>query len=70
MFLKFVFYLLFAVTIVVILIELGVIPQIKQGFFCDDRKIQFIYDGDTISNALIISSITFPLIIVSENKQF
>lgn len=50
---------LFAVGLWLLVIESGIFPHVKRGFYCDDRSINMRYIGDTVSTGLIIISITF-----------
>lgn len=56
------FSLIFSIVSVglwLVVIEAGIFPHVKRGFYCDDRSINMRYGGDTISTGLIIMSITF-----------
>ncbi|CAG5015080.1 unnamed protein product [Parnassius apollo] len=45
--------------------ELGMLPQHKSGFFCNDPALSYPYLGDTISMAFIICSIiACPLLLI------
>ncbi|XP_055716410.1 phospholipid phosphatase homolog 1.2 homolog isoform X2 [Phlebotomus papatasi] len=48
----------------VILVELAIIPSNKRGFICGDISISFKFNGDTISTAMILSSIIIPFILM------
>uniref|UniRef100_A0A1B0CLC2 Putative lipid phosphate phosphatase n=1 Tax=Lutzomyia longipalpis TaxID=7200 RepID=A0A1B0CLC2_LUTLO len=51
-------FLLF--TIWVILVETAIIPSHKRGFICGDLSISFKFEGDTITTAMILSSVVIP----------
>lgn len=57
-----------SVALWLILIEIGIFPHIQRGFYCDDRSIAFKFTGDTISTALIISSIFVPFFLIWLNE--
>lgn len=59
----FLFYL-FSVGLILLVIELGIFPHTKRGFFCDDSSIAFKFQGDTISTALIVSSVFVPFFFI------
>lgn len=42
-----------------ILIESGIFPHVKRGFYCDDRTIRMHFNGETISTSAIIMTIFF-----------
>lgn len=46
------------------LIEIGLFPHVKRGFFCDDRSIQFEYNGDTVTTWMLGISAFLPLLLV------
>ncbi|XP_068620374.1 phospholipid phosphatase 1-like [Battus philenor] len=53
------------VATLLVLQELGVFPQHKSGFFCNDPALSYHFTGDTVSMAVIISTIiALPLILV------
>ncbi|KAG4066289.1 hypothetical protein HA402_000513 [Bradysia odoriphaga] len=56
------------VALWLILIEVGIFPHVQRGFYCDDRSIAFKFTGDTISTALIISSIFVPFFLIWLNE--
>ncbi|XP_017776854.1 PREDICTED: uncharacterized protein T28D9.3-like isoform X2 [Nicrophorus vespilloides] len=43
------------VSLIVGLTEFGFLPQTKRGFYCKDPSLSFPYQGDTISNTLLLS---------------
>lgn len=46
-------------------LEWGLIPQTKQGFYCNDPLLSFPYRGDTISvSTLLVVSILGPLAVI------
>ncbi|KAJ8717040.1 hypothetical protein PYW08_005439 [Mythimna loreyi] len=45
------------------LFELGIIPNHKAGFFCNDPALSFPFNGDTVNSATLMSTLfTMPLI--------
>lgn len=52
-----IFFYYFSVIILITLTELGIIPQRKTGFYCNDTSLSFEYTGDTISMTLLLSTI-------------
>lgn len=62
------FFVHVSVALWLILIEIGIFPHIQRGFYCDDRSIAFKFTGDTISTALIISSIFVPFFLIWLNE--
>lgn len=57
-------FVFFLVGVWLGLIELGIFPHIKRGFHCDDRSIAYKFTGDTISTAVILSSILVPFFLM------
>ncbi|XP_041984694.1 phospholipid phosphatase homolog 1.2 homolog isoform X2 [Aricia agestis] len=57
---------IFVIVFAVIgLYELNVIPQLQAGFYCNDPKLSFVFNGDTVSSAVLMSSILLlPLVTV------
>lgn len=52
------------------LYEFGVIPSHKAGFFCQDPKLNFTLNGDTVSGAALVSSVLLlPIAIVSHYRN-
>lgn len=69
----FVFLLyLFPVILWLLVIELGIFPHVKRGFYCDDRSINMRFNGETISTGAIISTIIFmyPILWIFEACYF
>lgn len=67
--------LLFLYIIVILwllVIETGIFPNVKRGFYCDDRSISMRYNGETISTGAIISTIIFvyPILWICEACYF
>ncbi|XP_045452675.1 phospholipid phosphatase 2-like [Melitaea cinxia] len=57
------------VAVLVGLFELGVIPQHKSGFFCNDPALSFPFQGDTVSMQILMCSVIllpFVLIFITE----
>lgn len=67
MFLSFV-----AVILWLVVIETGIFPQVKRGFYCDDRSIRMHFNGETISTGAIVSTIIFmyPILWICEACYF
>ncbi|CAH2042045.1 unnamed protein product, partial [Iphiclides podalirius] len=57
---------LFAIVAALVLLqEMGMFPQRKSGFFCNDPALSYPYKGDTISMGVIISTIVAcPLVVI------
>lgn len=54
-----------SVAVLLAALEWGLIPQTKQGFYCDDPTISFPFRGDTISlTSLLVVSIFGPLLVI------
>lgn len=55
-----------------LIIEVGIFPHVKRGFFCDDRSIGLKFIGDTISTGVVLLSITFafPILWICESIFF
>lgn len=64
--------LLFPVGLWLFLIETGIFPHAKRGFYCDDKSISMRFTGDTISTGLMILSIAFvyPILWICEACYF
>ncbi|KAI5640165.1 PAP2 superfamily domain-containing protein [Phthorimaea operculella] len=57
------------VAVVIGLIELGIIPSHKRGFYCNDPGLSLPFKGDTVSTAALLSSIfllPLPVLLLSE----
>lgn len=49
-----------SVGVWLVVIEAGIFPHVKRGYYCDDRSISMKFRGDTISTGLMI--LTIPLV--------
>ncbi|XP_058804747.1 phospholipid phosphatase homolog 1.2 homolog isoform X7 [Phymastichus coffea] len=59
------FFIALTVSLIMLLGELGWIPNQKVGFYCNDPKISFKFTGDSISMAtLLVVSIVVPALVV------
>lgn len=69
---SFLFVLYFAVGLWLLMIESGIFPHVKRGFYCDDRSITMRYNGETISTAAILSTIllVYPILWICEACYF
>lgn len=54
------------------MIELGVFPQVKRGFYCDDRTITMPYHGETITTGALMIAVLFmyPILWICEACYF
>ncbi|XP_078046863.1 phospholipid phosphatase 1 isoform X1 [Augochlora pura] len=58
-------FLALSVIVVLTLLEFGTIPQQHIGFQCNDPKISFKFNGDTISiTVLLVGSFVIPLVVM------
>lgn len=55
-----------------LMIESGIFPHVKRGFYCDDRSITMRYNGETVSTAAILSTIllVYPILWICEACYF
>lgn len=54
-----------SVSVLLAALEWGLIPQTKQGFYCNDPTLSFPYRGDTISiSTLLVVSVFGPLFVI------
>ncbi|XP_014233305.1 phospholipid phosphatase 1-like isoform X2 [Trichogramma pretiosum] len=59
------FVIAILVSILMLLGELGYIPNQQVGFWCNDPKIQFAFTGDSVSTvALILVTIVVPAVVI------
>lgn len=60
------------VTLWLLLIEFGVFPHVKRGFYCDDRTIRMHYNGETISTTALLLTIIliYPILWICEACYF
>lgn len=67
-----VFSCIFAVVIWLIVIEFGIFPQIKRGFYCDDRTITMPYNGETVSTGALMVTVLlmYPILWICEACYF
>lgn len=63
---------LLPVLIWLIVIEFGILPQVKRGFYCDDRSITMPYNGETVSTAvlMIVVLAMYPILWICEACYF
>lgn len=61
-----------SVALWLLIIELGIFPHVKRGFFCDDRSITMRYNGETVSTAAMIVSVflVYPVLWICEACYF
>lgn len=61
-----------SVVLWLVVIELGIFPHVKRGFYCDDRTINMRYNGETVTSAAIILSIflVYPILWICEACYF
>lgn len=66
------YFFSFTVALWFILIESGVFPHVKRGFYCDDRTIRMHYNGETVTTMALLSSIIliFPILWICEACYF
>lgn len=51
-------------------VEYGYMPSPRTGFYCNDPKINFKFNGDTVTiGTLLAGSFLGPLLVVSVRKQ-
>lgn len=65
-------FVLNVVGLWLLMIESGLFPHVKRGFFCDDRSIAMHYNGETVSTAAILSTIllVYPILWICEACYF
>lgn len=73
-FVKIYFWIFFYFTVILwlLIIETGIFPNVKRGFYCDDRSINMRYNGETISTAVICSTmlLVYPILWICEACYF
>ncbi|XP_055320089.1 phospholipid phosphatase 3-like isoform X2 [Sitodiplosis mosellana] len=59
-------------TLWLLLIEFGVFPHVKRGFYCDDKTIRMHYNGETVSTTALLLTIIliYPILWVCEACYF
>ena len=55
---------LFSVLVPLLACYYNLIPPMGGSFRCDDPSIQFPYQGDTVSNKILLSMVLLPLLII------
>lgn len=67
-FFLFSFFCSVAVFVWLVVIEAGIFPQVKRGFFCDDRTISMRFNGETVTTLALLCTVCFiyPILWISE----
>ncbi|XP_031640300.1 phospholipid phosphatase 3-like isoform X2 [Contarinia nasturtii] len=55
-----------------LVIELGIFPHVKRGFYCDDRSIAMQYNGETVTTGALLFTVLliYPILWICEACYF